>query len=75
MARKFPAPPPTVAARATEPKQVKLQWFARTSSVARAGPFVSYAEAARYTLGVDGLPLAGAFVWPVEVPSNPPSTR
>lgn len=46
------------------------KWYARGGGIAKAGPFDTESEAAASLINVDGVPVEGAFVWPVE--EDPP---
>lgn len=53
----------------------RVVWYARAGGIARSGPHATQVEAARATIGHDGLPLEGAFVWPEEATPKPKHHR
>lgn len=44
-----------------------IEWYARGGGIAKMGPYTSQARASAALLTPEGVPIEGAFVWPVEV--------
>lgn len=44
-------------------KANKIFWYARARDIKYMGPFTTQLDAFRATIGLDGLPVEGAFVW------------
>jgi hypothetical protein len=54
-------------------KPTKVAWFFSAGGVGRSGPYPTQLEASAATMGRDGFPVAGAFVWPEEI-DDPPNS-
>lgn len=43
-----------------------MKWYARTDHILWMGPYDTMEQAMRATIGRDGVPVSGAFVWPAD---------